>query len=194
MNKFITIMAILCVGLVYQVSAISPVNEGATGTTSATAYIRAGSTDVVKLTDVAWKVDSANTSTTINIRQGKKRFAVTSATSASGTVLWFDNSASSIAAGDYVIYDDTSAAQLYVWRTSAAATTSVTVNGTITPATTTSDYVWALQSTIYRPAPDNTVSGTVMLGEIYLPGQAPTALTLDGNTTSCKLSVSGVRE
>lgn len=194
MNKFMIIIVAIVVGLVYQVSAIAPVNESATGTISATAFVRAGATDVVKLTDVAWKVDAGNSSGTINLRTGKKRFAVDSATSASGTVLWFDNSGSTIAVNDYLIFDDVSAAQLYLYSVRAVATTSATVYQTITPATTVSDYVWALNTTVTRPALDASVSGTVNMGQIYLPGQAPTAISLDGNTTSCRISASGVRE
>lgn len=166
------------------------VNTSTSGTTSAMAYITAGNSTAVKLTDIAWKVDAGNVSSTLNIRQGIKRFASTSATTSSA-VVWFANADSQIAAGSYLLFEDTSAGSLTLTRASAASTTSATCYDTF--SATTSDNVWALSTVVTRPAVDTATSGTKLPGDVWLPGSAPTALILDGNTTACKLSVSGAR-
>ena len=197
MKKFMLVLMGLVLGGVLGVQAeyriVGIVNESETGTYSATVYINPGNCNVVQLTDVAWDTDTGNVSGTLNIRTGLNRYAVTSPTSASGTVLWFTNSNTAVAVSAYVLYHDTSADILYLYRVAAATTTSITVYETITPATAVTDYVWSLNTAVSRPVFDRAISGTDHVGDIWLPGREPSALTLDGNTTSCKLSVSGVR-
>lgn len=166
------------------------VNKGATGSASATVYIDSGNAAAVKITDLACKLDAANTSATIDIRQGRKSYTSTSATSSS-TVVYFDNSTSAIAQGDYLLFEDVSAGSLTLCRVTAAAAASATTQQTLSAAT--NDKVWTLAAAVRRPVGDTSISGTARVQDIYLPGKEPSAITLEGNTTACKVSLSGVR-
>lgn len=172
---------------------IGIVNESASGTTSSTIYIDQGSGGIVQLTDIGTKVDSGNTSATLSIQTGKARYAVTSATAATGTALWFDASNAGVSIGDYILHDDASAGTLTIYRLSAVATTSATTMSTL-PVLATADNVWTLRAAVTRPAFDSATSGTIAtIGTMNLPGREPSVLILQGNTTACRLSVSGIR-
>jgi len=193
MNKLL-LSFVLGLVLVAQVRAEvteSVFNKGATGTTSATVIVPNGNGEAV-INDLAYQIDAGLATATIAIRPGKTKFAVTSATSASGSVLWFTNSGTQVGVASYVIYFNAANATYTLLRASAATTTSITVQETITPATTTSDLVYSTEGTINRHAlPSQTfTSGNV---NIWLPKNVPSALTLDGNTTSCRISISGRR-
>ncbi len=183
-------LAVLTLGVnAYANEAIDAViNASATGTTSATAFIPAAD-GVANITDLGFRLDANVTTGTLGIRQGQKRFSVTSATSASGTQLWFDNSGGDVSALEYVILRQGTTYTLV--RAKAATTTSITLDATLSPATTTSDYVWSTFPTVERPVA-TTTSATAALS-LWLPANVPTALTVDGNTTSCRISASGVR-
>lgn len=169
-------------------------NQGATGTTSATVIVQPAS-GTFNLTDLQWRVDSANTSATVDIRTGKARVAVTSATAASGTALWFSNSSPTlVAAQDYVIYFNAAAGTYTLLKCTASTSTSITVQETISPATATADNIYTLNARIRRPASSSAASVTVAgASNLWFPANLPTALTVDGNTTSCQISISGVR-
>lgn len=165
---------------------------GATGTTSATVVIPKGN-GFLNITDLIWDLDNTVTSGTIDIRAGEAEFGIASATSGSGTVLWFANTGTAVAAGEYVVFFDESAGSYTMTRANVATTTSITVADTISVATTTSDKVFSLKSAVRRNAPDITTSSTVAGQSIWLPRDLPSAITVDGNTTACKIGVSGVR-
>ncbi len=169
------------------------VNKSATGTTSATLIVE-GTADPVELTDQSWRMDASVTTGLIAFRSGDVRYPVTSATSASSTQLWFANTGTAVAVGDYVIIHDVSDDSYILNRAAAATTTSITVQSTISPAITTSDNVWSVNDNTgsEKPIPA-TASATSSFGSIWLPAGRPTAVTIDGNTTSCRISVSGVR-
>jgi hypothetical protein len=171
--------------------AISTFQEGSTGTTSATVVIRP-SEGSAHVTDIIYKLDSTLTTGTISVYPGKARFLVTSAT-ASGTTLWFDNSSSAVAAGDFVILSDVSTVNNYLYRTTAVTTTSVTINSSITAATTTSDIVYSTRGRFVRHAPTINTSQTFPSVSVWLPSGVPSAIAVDGNTTACSIFVSGVR-
>lgn len=195
MKKLITVaLATLFVGSLFaQGYADGTFVEGNTGTTSATAIIESGS-GFAHVTDLVWDVDSGNTSATVDIRPAKTKYTVTSATSASGTTLWFTNTGGSVTNQSYVIYHDVSAGNYYLYKaTGSASTTSITVQDTITPATAVGDYVYSVAGTYRRNAQDITSSSTIPVANIWLPADYPSAFTIDGNTTACKITVSGVR-
>ena len=161
------------------------------GTTSATVFVTSSS-EFTSITDLGWQLDSGVTTGQVVFRQGDNRYDVASATSASGTVVWFANTGTNVSAGEYIIIYDDSLGSYLLRQTKAAATTSVTVTESIAVALTTSDKVWSVTSSSSRPVP-STTSQTVFAGPIWLPRNVPTAITLDGNTTACRLSISGVR-
>lgn len=192
MNKFISFLLMLpFMAAVNGQDIQGVINESASGTTSATAYIKPGNHSAVELTDIAWDVDINLATGFIAIREGKQRFASASATS-STTGLWFP-SAHGLAVNDYVLVEDVSANTLTLAKISAVATTSATSYSTFSMATT--DFIWTLNAAVNRPANDQTTSAatgtTFGVGSLWLTGRNPVALTLDGNTTSCNLSVSG---
>lgn len=170
----------------------STVLEGNTGTTSATVIVKPG-TGAVELKDVAYRIDAGNASATIDIRVGKGRLSINSATASSGTVLWFDNDPTAVSTSDYLIFEDVSEGTYQLNRAVSTATTSVTVLTATGVATTTDDRVYTLASRVRRPAPERTASSSIGQTSIWLPANLPSAITLDGNTTSCQISLSGTR-
>lgn len=165
-------------------------NQGASGTTSATVFVKPGNA-FSEITDLAWRLDAGVTTGLIIIRTGEAKYDVNSATSGSGTAVWFANTGSDVASADYIIIYDESTGDYLLRHVTAVATTSVTVSESISVGLTTSDKVWLVSSSVQRAVP-NTISSASALS-IWLPKDAPTAITVDGNTTSCRISVSGVK-
>ncbi len=194
MKKIISLlglMAFFAFGVYADNEVNSVFNSGATGTTSATAIVPPGKGTAV-ITDMITRYDAGNVTATTHIRTAKAVKPVTSATSASGSVVYFDNSASLVAASGYLLVKDGSGSYQLL-RASAVATTSVTVYQTITAAMTVNDFVYPLNTSVQRPAL-NAISATAQAEKyLYLPESLPAAITLDGNTTSCAISISGVR-
>lgn len=187
---------VLLVGLMLSASAFADgdidrvFNAGGTGTASATAIVTA-SDSPMQITDLVWDLDNTVTTGTVDIRVGNRKLAVNSATSGSGSVIWFDNSGSLVASGNYLIALVNGTSTL-VRVKGSTATTSVTVQETL-GAMATTDVFWICQSTVSRNAPDLSNSSTLAPVSIWLPANVPAAFTLDGNTTACKISLSGVR-
>jgi hypothetical protein len=194
MNKKI-LASLLGLALSFSAQAEQFVNgtfsDTADGTKSATAFVPKGS-GFANITDLSYKLDAGLTSGTVDIRRAEAECAITSATSGSGTVLWFDNDPAQTAVGEYVIFLDVSLNTYTLHRVSVAGTTSITVLDTVSVATTTSDKVYSCLPTIRRHAP-SVVSSVQGTANIWLPSDLPSALTIDGNTTSCRISVNGVR-
>lgn len=192
----VTLLALtLCAINGWAQGAVSSVfGESASGTKSATVIVKPGKEPGV-VTDLTWEVDTGVTTGSVDIRLGKKRFAVASATSGSGTVLWFTNSGTQVAADDFVIFHDVSVGTFTLHRVQASTATSATVYETVSVATTTDDLVYSLLSVLRRPARPVTTSGTTgpAAVEIHIPADLPSAFVIDGNTTSCRINVNGVR-
>jgi hypothetical protein len=160
------------------------------GTRSATAFVPKAA-GFAHITDLAYKLDAGVTTGTIDIHRGEREIAVNSATSGTGSVLWFDNDPTAVSALEYVIFWDDSAAAYFLYRATASASTSITIQETA-PITTTSDRVYPCSAVTRRHA-TNTVSNSLGACDIWLPSDMPSALTLDGNTTSCRIAISGRR-
>lgn len=195
-NKLLLVLAVLAMlGLMpskaFAGSEIRGVfNASSSGTTSATVFVDS-STDFPQITDLSWKLDAGVTTGTITFRSGDIKYSSTSATSASGTVVWFANAATSVAVGEYIIIRENGS--YFLRQVTAATTTSVTVSESISSALTTSSLVWAVNSsTSTRYAPQlATPTSPYSAVSIWLPKERPTAITVDGNTTACRISVSG---
>ncbi len=164
--------------------------NASSGTTSATVFIKPSKT-FQNITDLAWKLDSGVTSGFIAFRYGEVKYAMSSATVGSGTVVWFANANTNVAVDDTVIIYDESTGDYLLRTVRAATTTSVTVTESISIALTTSDQVWSVNAPNARPvAAINSFASAV---SIWLPKDVPIAVTVDGNTTACRISVSGVK-
>lgn len=191
---------LLIVGLVFagvtvkaETGAMSTIQEGSTGTVSATVYVRPSDGNA-HITDVSYKIDAANTSPVIAVYPGQKRFLVSSPTATSGTqTIWFDNSSSAVAQGDYVILSDVSTINNYLYRAVAVSSTGVQVGVTLSAATTTSDILYTTKGRLLRPTSPQPNSTTIAPVDIWLPSGVPSAIAVDGNTTSCSIFISGVR-
>lgn len=168
----------------------STFGASADGTTSSTVFAPKAS-GVGQITDLAYRLDSGLTTGTVDIRRAESEQSISSATSTTGSVLWFDNDPTLVSLAEYVIFYDDSAGSYFLYRCTATAATSITVQETA-PVTTTSDKIYPCMATVRRHAPA-VVSNTMGNNNIWLPSDLPSALTLDGNTTSCRISVSGVR-
>jgi hypothetical protein len=172
-------------------------NLSSSGTTSATVFIPPGS-EYGNVTDLATRLDSGVTTGQVIFRTGDVQYSSTSATSASGTVVWFSNAGTSVAVGEYIIVYNVTSAQpsgsgtYFVRQVSAATTTSVTVTESIGSALTTSDIVWGVPLSVSRPA-GTLNSQTASVGNIWFPKNKPVAVTIDGNTTACRISLSAIR-
>ena len=172
----------------------STILSGATGTTSATVFVPTA-TSAAEIRDITHRLDTGVISGTVDIRTGKSRSSVTSATAASTSVVYFDNDPTLTSIGDYVIVEDNSSttAPYILLRAKASTSTSITVQETIGVALTTSDAVYPLAPAVRRVAqPNNSPTANARVS-IWLPAGLPSALTLDGNTTACTLEISGVR-
>lgn len=197
MKKFLSLilLTVLASVQVYGQATEATFLAGATGTTSATVFVPTASS-AAEIRDLSYRLDAGVTTGTVDIRVAKARYSITSATAASGTTLWFANTGSAIVTqGDYVIFEDASSptANYYLYRAKTVTSTSITVQETITPATALLDNVYPLNATVRRPAPPVNSTTSANRVSIWLPAGLPSALTLDGNTTSCQLEVSGVR-
>jgi hypothetical protein len=190
MNKILTLLMGLVLAANLQANDIvrSTFSESADGTRSATAFVPKGA-GFANVTDISYRLDSGATTATIDIQRAEKEHAVTSATT-STAVLWFDNDPAAISLSEYVIIYDESSNSYSLTRCSATASTSATVYST--QSLTTSDKVYSCLATVRRHAPEM-VTETVGSVNIWLPSDLPSALTLDGNTTSCRISVDGRR-
>lgn len=189
MKKLIALLAITLAGLA-QAAQFEGATfaESADGTTSATAFIPKGD-GLVHITDLAYRLDGGLTTGTVDIRRGEVERSVTSATSAS-TQIWFDNDPTIVSGAEYVILFDDSANTYYLYRCVTTAANSISVQET-TVATTTSDKLYSCRATVRRHAP--IMSNSTGAVDIWLPSDLPSALTIDGNTTSCRISVGGTR-
>lgn len=198
MNKITKIMAgLLLAASVYgtafgQSFVNGTVNKSATGTTSATVVVEPSNAPV-EITDLRARFDSGVSTGLVVFRSGDAQYQITSSTSASQSVVSFANTGTAVGVGEYIIVFDASAGDYLLRHVTAATTTSVTVNTAITPALTVlDDIVWSVDSSVERPT-SNLVSGTDAFGRVWLPAGRPTAVTVDGNTTACRISLSGVR-
>lgn len=196
MNKFLSLALFVALGIsqAFGQATESTILAGNTGTTSATVFVPTG-TSAAEIRDIAHRLDNGVTTGTIDIRTAKSRSVVTSATSASQSVLWLDNDPTLVSVGDYVIFEDadSTTTPMYLFRAKASASTSITVQETIGVATTTSDNIYPLRAAVRRPAQPNHSPTANPHVSIWLPAGFPSALTLDGNTTSCSIAISGVR-
>lgn len=185
----IGLLAAFAVGSVNAQDSQGTFVVGTNGTTSATAIVPPAA-GVAVVTDLVGVPDAGNTSATVNIRTGKARKAVTSATTA-GTTVWFSNTGTNLTSQGYAIVHETAANTLMLVKVASATATQVQVYETL-PNLDTSDYIYPLNVAVPRGALTSwTASGPV---NIWLPANLPSALTLDGNTTSCRISVSGYRK
>lgn len=169
---------------------MGPVNKSASGTTSATVFVEGGNAPV-EVTQIATRFDAGVATGLVVVQSGDAQYQSTSATSATGSVVWFTNTGTAVAVGESIIIYDESLGDYYLRKVSAATTTSVTVYSTIAPALTLLDTIWSVDSNVEIPA--GVTSQTGGLGRIWLPSGRPTALTVDGNTTACRIAVSGIR-
>jgi hypothetical protein len=196
MKNLLSLIAVL--GLLLSVnsygqSTVSGVfNKSSSGTTSATVIIEE-SNDFSTITDLAYKLDAGVTTGFVSAQIGQSKYKITSATASAASVLWFDNTASDIAAQDFVIFHDKSTGTYYLRKVSAASTTSATLYASISVTTVvTDDSVWSTYAAVEKPVTTVT-SGTTGAVNIWIPAAVPAAYTIDGNTTACRISVSGVR-
>lgn len=166
-------------------------NDGASGTTSATVFVPAGN-GVAEVRDLAWRLDSGVTTGFISQHVGQRKYAITSSTASSASVLWITNSDTGVANGEFIIFLDESAGDYYLRRVSAATTTSITISASIAITTTTSDVLWSTLAFVEKPVA-STVSLTGAPASLWFPALVPSALVIDGNTTACRISINGVR-
>ncbi len=171
-------------------------NVSATGTTSATAIVPSG-TGIAEVTDLSYRLDAGTTTGTISQYAGARAYLITSATASAASVLWISNDSTGIAVGEFIIFLDASTGNYFLRRVSAATTTSITINSSIAVTTeVTNDRVWSTLATVEKPVENLTTGANSRSGglcSIWLPAGVPSALVIDGNTTSCRISVNGVR-
>jgi hypothetical protein len=193
MKKILSLVLGLAFALNVQAQqfVVSTFADSEDGTRSATAFVPK-SAGFGQITDLAYKLDAGITTGTVDIHRGEREIAVNSATSGTGSVLWFDNDPTAVSALEYLIFWDDSAKTYFLYRATVATATSITIQETA-PITTTSDKVYACSAVVRRHAP-NVVSNSLGACDIWLPSDMPSALTLDGNTTSCRIAISGVRK
>ena len=164
--------------------------DSADGSKSATAFVPKGG-GVGQITDLSYDLDTNVQTGTVSIRVAEQEKAINSATSGTGTVLWFDNDPTLSSATEYVIFWDDSAKEYFLYNVVASAATSVTIAQTA-PISTTNDRIYPCAPQADRYAA-NVVSSTLGECNIWVPSDLPSALSIDGNTTSCRISVSGRR-
>jgi hypothetical protein len=167
-------------------------NTSSSGTTSATIFVPGGS-EPFNITDLNWRLDTGCTTGQVIFRSGESMYQSTSVTSASGTVVWFSNpsSTTAVAVNDFIIIYDESAGTYFLRTVTAATTTSVTVSESLSPGLTASDKIWSVNQSVSRPVV--AINSLTTAVNIWMPRSVPTAITLDGNTTACRISASGVR-
>lgn len=189
--KIMTLAALLFVGMQVSYGVTERTfNSSSSGTTSATAFVPNGDS-VAEIRDLSYRLDSSNTTGFIGQYVGQRQYAVTSSTAASATVVYFANADTGVAASEFIIYLDADTGTYYLRRVSAATTTSVTLYSSLPITTATSDKVWSCLATVERPV--SAVSATGGMTSIWIPANVPAAMVIDGNTTSCRISVSGYR-
>lgn len=196
MKNLLNLLAVLAllIGVnSYGQSTVSGVfNKSATGTTSATVVIPEGN-DFATITDLAYKLDAGVTTGFVQMNIGQNRRPITSATASAASVLYFDNTDSDVAAADFLIFSDKSTGSYYLRRVNSATTTSATVGESIAVTTVVSDdVVWSTYAVVEKSVP-NVVSGTASSLNVWLPASVPSAITINGNTTACRISLSGAR-
>lgn len=190
---FSILLALVCATAAFADSEITGIfNNANNGTTSATIFVEPAS-EYANITDLGWKLDAGVTTGIIVFRPGDIQYTCTSATSGSGTVAWFSNAGTAVAVGEYIIVHDESLGDFYLRQVIAATTTSVTVSESIPVALTTSDKVWSVEGSFARPIAIVNSQTAAQAVSIWLPKLKPTAITIDGNTTACRISVSGIR-
>lgn len=188
-KRFLILFFLLTISSVYA-RVDSAFNSSATGTTSATVFVPKG-IGPADVRSLAWRIDANVTTAFVGQYIGVNQYSITSSTASAATVLWFANAGTAVTAGSFIIFYDDSATTYFLRRVSAATTTSVTLNTSIAVTTTTSDLVW---QTTQVNMPVGVISGTSGgFPGLWLPTGFPTALVIDGNTTSCAISVSGAR-
>jgi hypothetical protein len=180
----------LSVSVHAQQYVVSTFSDSEDGTKSATAFVPKA-TGIAHITDLAYRLDAGLTTGTVDIHRAEREISVNSATSGTGSILWFDNDPTAVSAQEYVIFWDDSASTYFLYKATVSTATSITIQETA-PITTTSDKVYPCMAVTRRHA-TNTVSGSLGSCDIWLPSDMPAALTLDGNTTSCRISVTGNR-
>ena len=193
MNKLLTsLLALVAMVLPLQAEqfAVSTFGSSADGTRSATAFVPKAA-GLAQVTDLAYALDQDVSTGTVDIHRGEREISVNSATSGTGSVLWFDNDPTAVSAAEYVIFWDDSAAAYFLYRCVTTAATSITIQETA-PILTTNDKVYPCMARVRRFA-QNPKSNTIGACDIWLPSDMPSALTIDGNTTSCRISVNGKR-
>ncbi len=169
----------------------SSFNSSSSGTTSATTFVPVGG-QIAEVRDLSWRLDNSNTSGFIGQYIGQRKYAITSSTASAATVLFISNDSTGISAGEFVIFLDGSSGTYFLRRVSAATTTSITVAASIAVTTSTvDDYVWSCLPTVEKAVIANSQTGGMV--SIWLPASVPAAFVIDGNTTSCRISISGYR-
>ncbi len=192
-NKYLPIfLGIFLVSLTCYGRVENVYNSSASGTTSATVFVPKGS-GVAEVKTLAWRIDAGVTTAFVGQYIGNKQYNITSATTSAASVLWFTNANTAVTAGSFIIFYDDSASAYFLRRVSAATTTSITLYSSIAVTTTTSDMVFSTEATVPQ-MPVGVLSGTSGgFSQLWFPREYPTALVIDGNTTSCAISVSGAR-
>ncbi len=193
MNKFIlTISACLLFTASSYARVEKVFNSSSTGTTSATVFVPKGA-GVAEVKNLSWRTDSGVTTAFVGEYIGQKQYGITSATASAASVLWFANVNTAVSAGSFVIFWDKSADLYFLRRVSAATTTSVTLYSSIAVTTVVSDdLVFGTFPVVNMPV--GILTGAAFGGvQAWFPVEMPTALVIDGNTTSCAISVSGAR-
>lgn len=188
------LFGMLTIGALKADTVFDVINQGNNGTTSATVIVPQGE-GMANITDLSVRLDSGVTTGIVSIDIAKTVHAITSATAASASVFWFDNAASDVAVSGFIIFLDQSTGTYYLRKVSAASTTSCTTYSSVPVATlATYDKIWSCLSTIQKPVFTN-VSATLGSSTpgIWLPSTMPVAFTVDGNTTSCRITLSGIR-
>lgn len=189
--KFLTLVAFLFIGAqASQALTEQSFNSSSTGTTSATAFVPTGNA-IGEIRDLSYRLDSGVTTGFIGQYVGQRKYAVTSSTASAASVIYITNADSGVGAGEFVIYLDADVGTYYLRRVSSATTTSVTLASSIAITTATADSLWSCAPTVERAV--SAVSQTGGQVSIWIPANVPAAMVIDGNTTSCRISLSGAR-
>lgn len=190
-NKLVLLVAFLLVGIQASYAMTeSSFNSSSSGTTSATAFVPVGE-QLGMVSDLSVRLDNSVTSGFVGQYIGVRRYLISSATAASASVLWFDNGQSGVTGSSFIIFLDQSSGSYFLRRVSVATTTSCTLYSSMAIATTTLDSFWLCGTTVEKPV--LSTSNTGGLVNIWVPASCPAAFVIDGNTTSCRISISGFR-
>lgn len=191
-NKIMLLVAFVLMGVQASYALTESVfNSSATGTTSATAFVPVGE-PIGMVSDLSYRLDSTVTTGFIGEYVGARQYLITSSTASAASVLWFDNSGGGVAAGSFVIFLDHNTQTYFLRRVSTAATTSCTLYASIAVTTTTQDRLWLCSTAVERAVVASN-SSTGGVAQLWIPASMPAAIVIDGNTTSCRISISGFR-